>query len=272
MKKIVSFLLVAVMLVGIVPTAFAAETDWQNGTIVTYTANQSEAYTVTVPAEMAPGETGTVKLTGTWDSSKTVKVTADSSVVLTNNISGGDAKTLAITFDGIELKGSNTGSVSATGNVSVAGIDNALFGTWSGKFNYYVEVTNNGGTVTPDQPQEPETHTCVDVDADLICDDCGNTALNAHECVDTDNNSYCDGTYCTTIWFSLEDMTIRSNQGACWGDLVGGMDGAIMVDSDRAMYYAGMPIKDGTKHVVETDPIIPGYSYSAVPNGTPVPG
>lgn len=140
MKKIVSFLLVAVMIVGIVPTAFAAETDWQNGTIVTYTANQSEAYTVTVPAEMAPGETGTVKLTGTWDSSKTVKVTADSSVVLTNNISGGDAKTLDVTFGGIELKGSNTGAVSATETVSVAGIDNALFGTWSGKFNYYVEV------------------------------------------------------------------------------------------------------------------------------------
>ena len=56
-----------------------------------------------------------------------------------------------ITFPGISASGSNTSKQTFTETVSVEGISNALFGTWSGKFNYNVDsVTNEGAS--PDTP------------------------------------------------------------------------------------------------------------------------
>ena len=140
MKKILSLCLVGVMALSMIPTALAT-TDYTNGTRVEYTANDetNTAYTITVPALLAPGAEGTVKLVGTWASDATVKVTADKTVTLTNSINAADKKVLDVTFAGIEKAGDNTATVTATEAVSVADIENALFGTWSGKFNYNVE-------------------------------------------------------------------------------------------------------------------------------------
>ncbi len=141
MKKILSLGLVGVMALSMIPTALAT-TDYSNGTRVEYTANDeaNTAYTITVPALLTPGAEGTVKLEGTWASDATVKVTADQTVTLTNSINSADQKVLDVTFAGIEKVGDNTAIVTATEAVSVADIDNALFGTWSGKFNYNVEL------------------------------------------------------------------------------------------------------------------------------------
>ena len=151
MKKILSLLLVGIMVVSMVPTAFAT-TNYTNGTQVTYDAtadndgdgnpDSAEAWTVTVPALLAPGASGNVVAQGTWASNRKLTVTADDDVTLTNSINAADQKVLDVTFPGIELAGSNTAAVSDTKDVSVAGIDNALFGTWSGKFNYNVEMAD----------------------------------------------------------------------------------------------------------------------------------
>lgn len=175
MKKILSLLLVALLLVSAMPVAYAAtgcqcgelpcdicggcpnpdctasnlctcETvdtnDYSQGTQVSYTAD-SEAnreYTITVPASMEPGQSGTVTLKGKWASNETVKVTADANVVLTNSINAADQKTLAITFAGIEKAGDNVEEKTYTETVAVAAMPtDALFGTWSGKFNYNVD-------------------------------------------------------------------------------------------------------------------------------------
>ena len=140
MKKLISLGLVGVMALSMIPTALAT-TDYTNGTRVEYTANDeaNTTYTITVPALLAPGAEGTVKLEGTWASDATVKVTADKTVTLTNSINSADQKVLDVTFAGIEKAGDNTATVTATEAVSVAEIENALFGTWSGKFNYNVE-------------------------------------------------------------------------------------------------------------------------------------
>lgn len=150
MKKILSLLLVGIMVVSMIPTAFAT-TDVSNGTQVSYNAeadndgdgqpDHAEAWTVTVPAQLAPGASGNVVAQGTWASNRKLTVTADTSVELTNSINSADKKDLAVTFPGIELAGSNTAAVTDTKAVSVAGIDNALFGTWSGTFYYNVEMT-----------------------------------------------------------------------------------------------------------------------------------
>ena len=141
MKKILSITLAAVMLLSLVPTAFAAENNWQGGTKVEYTATANEQYTVTVPATLAPGGSGDVVASGTWGSNRKLVVTADDSVKLTNSINSADYKDLAVTFADIKLVGDNTQAVSETKQVSVAAMPaDALFGTWSGTFYYDVEM------------------------------------------------------------------------------------------------------------------------------------
>lgn len=176
MKKILSLTLAALMVVSMVPTAFAAEVggNWAGGTQVEATGTRSTVeddgsvshnaeYTITVPAMLAPGGAGTVTLEGYWPSDATVKVTAEEKVEMVNNINSADKKELAVTFASIEKAGSNTAIVTASAPVSVADISNALFGKWAGKFNYNVEYNGEAGgsgTITPtpdpDQPSIPD--------------------------------------------------------------------------------------------------------------------
>lgn len=176
MKRIFSLLLVSLMVFMMIPTTHAAYDDngfycskcgsknfnpicydcvedsscadcghcdtcdgFGHSTEVVYEGQGTAQYTITVPALLAPGGSGDVVASGTWASNCKVKVTADTEVVLTNSINANDQKVLDVTFAGINLAGSNTEAVTDTKVVSVADIDNALFGTWSGKFNYNVE-------------------------------------------------------------------------------------------------------------------------------------
>lgn len=159
MKRIVSLLLAGVMMVSAVPVTYAADTqDHSLGTQVVFTAANNENYTITVPASLNPGQSGTVTLDGYWPDSKTVTVTAEKTVTLKNSIKAADTKTLNVTFLGISEAGSNTSKQTFTKPVSVEGISNALFGTWSGKFNYNVDsveeevppAENYIGTVSAD--------------------------------------------------------------------------------------------------------------------------
>lgn len=149
MKKFISFLLAAVLLVSAVPTALATN-DYSQGTQVVYQATGSESYTITVPALLAPGSNGTVTLQGTWAENRIITVTAEPTVTLTNSIKAEDQKVLNVHFDGISEAGSNTGSQTFTESVSVDNITNALFGTWSGKFNYNVDVADNANIINPE--------------------------------------------------------------------------------------------------------------------------
>ena len=151
MKKILSLLLVGIMVVSMIPTAFAT-TNYTNGTQVSFNAEADndgdgqpdsvESYTVTVPAKLAPAGSGDVVAQGTWASNRKLVVTADPDVTLTNSINAADEKVLTVTFPGIELPGSNTAAVSDTKVVSVADIEAALFGTWEGVFEYNVEMVD----------------------------------------------------------------------------------------------------------------------------------
>lgn len=182
MKKILSLTLAVLMVVSMIPTAFAADVDYKNGTEVEYTGTRSTVeddgsvthnaeYTITVPALLAPGGSGTVTLEGYWPSDATVKVTAEEKVEVVNDINSADKKELAVTFASIEKAGSNTAIVTASAPVSVANIENALFGKWAGKFNYNVEyngAAGGSGTVTPtpdpDQPGDGEEANLITFD------------------------------------------------------------------------------------------------------------
>lgn len=152
MKKILSLAMVGVMMFSALPMAYATNT-YENptnetamGTAVEYVANSdaNRAYTITVPAKLVPKQdaavSGTVTLKGKWASNETVKVTADAEVELTNSINAEDKHKLAITFNTMEYAGDNTEEKTYTETVSVAAMPAAaLFGEWTGKFNYNVE-------------------------------------------------------------------------------------------------------------------------------------
>ena len=142
MRKAIPILLSASMLLSLVPTAIAVNQDYTAGTRVEYVGEGSESYTITVPALLAPGGSGNVTLSGTWAENRQVTVTADENVVLKNSIRETDTKTLRVSFAGISEKGNNSEAQTFTQPVSVEGITNAIFGTWSGKFNYNVEMVD----------------------------------------------------------------------------------------------------------------------------------
>lgn len=167
MKKILSFLLAALMLVSMVPTALAADVDVSEGTTIKVVGTGADTYTVTVPAKLAPGESGTVKANGTWPSNQTLNVTAPSSVTLTH---GTQTMDVGITFDGIHQAGNDTGSVSAEQTVAVAAAS-ALFGTWTGTLTYTVELVEDSTGGNSSSGDTTCTH--VDTDSNGLCDNCG---------------------------------------------------------------------------------------------------
>lgn len=143
-KRFLSIVLAAIMLISTIPTVLATN-DYTQGTQVVYQSSGSESYTITVPALLTPGGSGTVTLSGTWADNRIVTVTSDQTVILTNSIKADDQKVLMVSFPGMSKKGSNVGPQTFVENVSVESIDNALFGVWSGKFNYNVELKDFNG-------------------------------------------------------------------------------------------------------------------------------
>ena len=141
MKKI--FILVCLVVISFLGYISYASNDYSSGTFVEYVAKGSEAYSVTVPAKLAPGGSGTVTLNGTWGSNRVVNVTADKTVELVNSLNSLDKRTLNVTFGGISESGNDFSSQTFEENISVSTMpSDVLFGTWTGKFNYSVEIAN----------------------------------------------------------------------------------------------------------------------------------
>ena len=237
MKKILSLTLAALLLVSMIPTAMAAENNWQGGTKVEYTAATNEQYTVTVPATLAPGGSGDVVASGTWGSNRKLTVTADDDVTLTNSINAADQKVLDVTFAGIELTGSNTESVSDTKQVAVANITDAIFGTWSGTFNYNVAMSDVAGGSTT-EPSDPDTG---------------------------------DGEEATTITFDIKDgdsedvFTLQANEGMTWTEWVDSEyntlglyveDNSVKIAADRCLRTGS-----NSSNILANDAIVGNNTY-----------
>ena len=142
MKKILSLTLAALMVVSMIPTAFAAENeaDYTAGTQITLNGSGTEQYTVTVPAKMIPGDTGTVKAEGTWAADKFLNVTCPTSVTLTY---GAQTMDVAITDGRFSLLGNSVDPVSKEVEIAVEDASR-LFGTWTGVLEYKVELAHRG--------------------------------------------------------------------------------------------------------------------------------
>lgn len=143
MKRILSILMAALLLVSAIPTAFAAEGehDYSNGTQITLVGtqeNQGAQWTVTVPAKMQPGQTGTVKAEGMWAADKFLQVAHPYSVTLAY---GAQTMDVAVSGKPIMLIGNSAEQVSKEEDVTVADASR-LFGTWEGILVYDVQLIN----------------------------------------------------------------------------------------------------------------------------------
>lgn len=136
MKRILSVLMVVVMLVSATPTAFAS--DSSEGTdIVMIGEYATEAYTVTVPAQLAPGESGEVVVKGGWRPSKMVTVSCPNSVTLTYE---GQTIDVGVNFPGITQAGSMDDAINRVETISVES-KSVAFGTWTGHLSYTVSFS-----------------------------------------------------------------------------------------------------------------------------------
>ena len=142
MKKLTTLLITLLVLVlALSIGAFAGNT-------VTHTGTGTESFTVTVPASLEPGQNGSVSVAGTWASWRTVTVSAPANVKLTNSKDASESETVAITFAGITKEGSDSAASNASESISVAAPTGALFGDWSGSFQYTVSIAGDPVTVS----------------------------------------------------------------------------------------------------------------------------
>lgn len=125
------------MIFSLCASVLAAE-DTGQSTKVSLSGTGADSYLLVVPANMTPGTSNTVKLSGTWPSNKTYTITVDSTVVLRNDIDTSETVSANVSMDTLSLAGNNKTSVSASANVSVGQIPDVLFGNWTGSFKYYV--------------------------------------------------------------------------------------------------------------------------------------
>ena len=139
MKKII--LIMGLIVISFFGYISFASGDYSNGTLVEYVGTGSESYSVVVPAKLAPGDEGVVELYGTWGSNHAINVTSDESVDLVNSLNSNDKRTLDVFFDGISAFGDDSKEQFFDNDILVDEMpSDVLFGTWSGKFNYYVEM------------------------------------------------------------------------------------------------------------------------------------
>ena len=123
-------------------TYTAVKEDVSDSTVVEYVGQGTEEYEISVPMKLAPGESGSVKVSGTWAAHRELSVEVPNKVTMVHNLFKADTKVLDVVFSGIERVGDNCYSVSDEGIIWVSEIENALFGTWTGTIVYTVRIND----------------------------------------------------------------------------------------------------------------------------------
>ena len=153
-KRIICILLALFLLGSLAVSAFAEDTTNSTSgsatsSTVTYDANRSEEWTVTVPATLtAGGSAGNIEVTGFWPSNRQLEITVDSTVTMHSDILNTNTTTAAVTFTTITVPGSNTSKIEKTGEkaykdaIQVGTPEGTLIGTWTGTLDYAIAIEN----------------------------------------------------------------------------------------------------------------------------------
>jgi len=177
LKRIGNLLLSTLLCCSMTITTFAEE----KTTVVTYTGTGVEQYEVTVPASLTPGTAGSIEVGGTWSSRKKLTVTAPETVTLTCDLDG-NTETLDVEFGDIILNGSNTESLSASVPISIEEMKtNNLFGTWTGKLVYSVNLVETGEHIHSYSETSRVPATCTATGSITKTCSCGDTKTETLE-------------------------------------------------------------------------------------------
>ena len=140
MKKNNLYYFFMIMIIYVFFVSYASD----YGTDVEIVGNGSEEYTVTVPAKLGTNSFGDVIVEGSWASNRIINVTADESVEITNKNNIFNKSKVNVNFLGIHANGNDSTVQNIKEVVSVGKPEtNILFGTWSGKFNYNVDISDD---------------------------------------------------------------------------------------------------------------------------------
>ena len=104
-------------------------------------------YQVTVPAQLSPGESGIVSVSGTLDSSQQLVISTDNYVRLSYNDQTIDVSVL---FEDLIVRGKDSEQITCDSTIRIAEQE-VMFGTWTGVINYSVSVEAYIPTVTIDK-------------------------------------------------------------------------------------------------------------------------
>lgn len=139
MKKIV--IIFSLILISFLSYISYASEDYSSSALVEYMGNGNEEYVLTVPAKMSPGSSENVVLDGVLNSDYIINVMSDDSVILTNKSNSEDKRTLNVDFGGISEIGNDSYEQLFEKTISIDPMpSDVLFGTWTGVFNYYLEI------------------------------------------------------------------------------------------------------------------------------------
>lgn len=97
------------------------------------------SYYVQVPAQLKPGETGTVSASGMCGTGETLKVTTDDTVTLSYE---DQTLVLSVYFDGINEVGQDGTPMQIESLISIEDKE-VMFGEWVGHITYNVELLVN---------------------------------------------------------------------------------------------------------------------------------
>lgn len=134
-KRFFSLFLSLVMVISLGSMAFAA--DYK--TTVVGVGGGSESYTINVPSTLSVGVNGTISASGTWSADKTLKISAPSTVTLSN---GNIDLTGTVICTGLSIAGNDYGTtVSGSTNILIE-CDSLIpaFGTYTGTMSYIITM------------------------------------------------------------------------------------------------------------------------------------
>lgn len=240
MKKILSLSLAALMMVSMIPTAYAVDQDVSLGTAVNV-IGENDGYTITVPATLEAGQTGAVTASGAWNSKQKLTVTTPESVAVSYN---GQSIDVGITFDGINQRGSDISAFNVVKDIVLEDVS-TTFGTWTGVIEYNVEMVE---LISFSVSVDDET-TVYYAESGMTYEDWLNSEYNTDD--------FADFNGMLNVTYDGENHETVSCRGSISGEYRKGINVSLKAanDSEKADEYGattdGIYITDGKQIVID---------------------
>ena len=220
--------------------ANAESVDYREGTKIELIGKAENQYTVTVPANMTPGETDKVLIEGTWDADCFVTVTVPATATVTYRSTSLEIPvTLHETVDdktGFSLLGNKFEPISREFNLTI-GDKSVLFGEWTGSLCYDVtlvvkgDVDQNGFVDADDiaaltdhingtNPLTTAGQLVADIDGDASLTSNDATLLNSMITNNTPNRNIPSFVPESIINFKISDISYQADRDMTWAEWI----------------------------------------------------